>query len=1028
MPNFKTFFIKRFNLTALLIVGIIGGGIFSLFKLPVEAYPRIEVPVGIVLTKYDGNTEELITKPLEQAIHSLKDVESTKSSSGQNFSLIYVFFDINKESSESMDALRQTVEKTHSLLPPGAKIPEIRQVSTEYFSLMAYSLTGDVTDFKLQKLAEDFKKELETLEEIEKIEIIGLQEREIQISLIPEKLKKYSLTIENVKAAISGSNISIPLGIIETQTEEIPLKYEKEIKSIEEIENIQIGRLKLKDIAEIKESFSDKKTYSQIKNSEGKSQKAISLLVYAKSGSDILKTGDKTVKIVDKFSLKNKLKENKIEIIKTNDLSSWVKRDVSNLLNNGWQTFLIILIILFFALSFKESIIAALTIPLSLFVVFISSNLRGLSINHISLLGMILSLGMLIDTAIVIMEGIHENLKKGDDPFESAIKSVKRFQWGLLAATLTTLAALLPLMLISGPIGKMFREMPLTLIIILSAALLINLTLSPSLAVKFLKTPQSENIIKFQQKKSVIKTWYGEKLKNLLKSNIKSTLLILYVLILFVLSIILPAKGILPRVLFPNTDTDYANVLIKAKPGTSLQKTSEIVNQIEEKLITVPEIKLVLSNIGTDKVIGSTTKTLFLGGESLSSSNLATIAINFKPRDERERKSYEIIPELKENLKDIPSEITIEAAELGPPKFAPIQITIKGEDTQKLLQIAEDIKKMLLEIEGPMNVKINNENENFEYLLTFNENALAKYGLNSLNISNFVRNILGYKEKLSTLKKGEKEIALIIQYKNDIRKTKEVIEQTKIPLPKGGTVSLSKIAKIEWQRTVDIIEHKDGKRAVTILSEIEESESIKRKPSEILKELDSKLEDYSLPENYEIVYGGEIEEIVKSFDDLFDSLYIAVILIAIILVIMFNSLKQPLLILLTIPISLIGVFPALYIFGIDLSFPAMIGIIALSGIVVNDAIILIDRINKTLENSGLPLVESICEAAKSRLKPIFLTSSTTILGVLPLAFSDERWNAICISLIAGLIASTLGTLTMIPVLYNKFAKKNVRRS
>lgn len=842
MPNYKTFFTKRFNLTALLIIGIIGGGIFSLFKLPVESSPQ-----------------------------------------------------------------------------------------TKCSSLVTYSLTGDVTNFKLQKLAENLKKELEGMKEIENVQIIGLQEREIQINLIPGKLKKYSLTIENILSAISESNISIPLGLIESKTEKIPFKYEKEIKSIEEIENIQIGRLKLKDIAEIKEAFSDKETYSQIRNNEGR-QKAISLLIYAKSGADILKTGDKTAKIVDEFTLKNRLKKNKIEIVKTNDLSSLAAKDISSLLNSGWQAFLIILIILLFAFSLKESIIAILTIPLSLSIVLISSNLRGLSINHINLLGMILSFGILISTAIVIIEGIHENLKKGNDPDESAIKSIKKFKRPIFTATLTRLAALIPLVFISGPTYKILDEMPLTLIIILSTAFLINLTLTPSLSSKFLKTPQkNENIIKFQQKKLNIKTWYGEKLKNLLKSNVKSTLLISYVLILFGLSMILPATGLLPRVLFPSTDPAYTNILIETKPGTSLQGTAEIINKIEEKLMTLPEIKLVLSNIDTR-------------------SNLSTIAINFKSNNERESKNYEIIPELKKSLKNIKAEITI---------------------------------KMPDGTINPINIETDNDRQNLEYLLVFDSQALAKYNLNPLYISNYVKNIFGYKEKLSPLKKGGKEINLVIQYKSDIKKTKESIEKAEILLPRGGTIPLSKIAKIEWQKTANMIEYKNSEKSMPLLGKI---------------------------------------------NDLFDSLYIAVILIAIILVIMFNSLKQPLLILLTIPISLIGVFPAFYIFGIDLSFPAMIGIIALSGIVVNDAIILIDRINKTLENSGLPLIEAICEAAKSRLKPIFLTSSTTILGVLPLAFSDERWNAICISLIAGLIASTLGTLTMIPVLYNKFAKKNVRRS
>ena len=985
------FFIKNFRFTYLIIGAILVFGTYSLFTLPREAEPEVKIPFAVVNTIYPGaspsDVEELVTNKIEDKIKNLDNLRIYTSSSGQGFSSIFVEFNAEADLKQSYQKLRDEVAKTKSSLPQEAEDPIVTEIRFSDMPIISYSLTDNF-------YAEDLQKKLESIQDVSKVEIIGEKTREFQILVNQEKLVKFNLSLNQIIGAIQATNFNMPAGEIEINNFKYNIRVKNKINNIQELNNIIIATYNnspvyLSDIAEIQDAFKAQKTQSKIGFYQEDSKQAVSLQVYKKTGGNILNIVDSAQEIVQNFS-----QEKNIKITKTTDNAWFIRETLNRLGMSGLQTMILIIILLFIVLGIRGALITGFSVPIAFFMSVIFLKLTGQTLNSMVLYSLIISLGLMVDNSIIIMEGINEYMtdyKK--KPLQAALLSVWNFKWAITSGTLTTVSAFLPMLLVSGILGQYFAFIPKTISATLLSSLFVALIIIPTLSAKFIKPNHKKR--KFNITK--LKTKYANFMRKILISKKNRRLVLAIAWACFIIAILLPILGFMKIEMFSQIDFDTFLVTIKLAPGSSLEQTNKITNQAEQIIYNTPEIKSYLTTLGVLRD---------WHGNSNQGSHLATVSVNLKSEKKRKRKSYEIADDIRTKLKNLQNaEIRVEEAGAGPPTGAPIQIRIFGDDINSLISTADQVENNLKNISGVINIKQSIEDASGEFVFKINKQKASYYGVSVADIAFNLRTAI-HGTKASSVSISGQDINIYIKYNKNIN-----LDNILIFTPKGW-ISLNQITDKSIEPSFLSINHRDGQRIISVSANLEEKANLQK----ILKQIDLP----SVP-GVDIQIGGELEDIEKSYRETFLSMIVAVILIAFILVLQFNSFKQPLIIIFALPLAVIGVIFGLNILRMPFSFPVFLGIVSLAGIAVNDAIVLIDRINKNIK-SGLNKLEAIIESGQARMQPIFLTSITTIAGVFPLVFADAIWRGFAIALIFGLIFSTGLTLIIIPIIYRALVK------
>ncbi|OGJ52003.1 hypothetical protein A2483_02340, partial [Candidatus Peregrinibacteria bacterium RIFOXYC2_FULL_33_13] len=833
-----------------------------------------------------------------------------------------------------------------------------------------------------------------------------------------EKLEQFNISLAQITQAIQANNAKIPLGNIEQENKKYTIRFDGSINNAEEIKNIPITvknntPVLLQDIALISDSLEEPKNYSRISINGKKSQDSISLEIYKKSGGNVIRIAENLKKEIQNI---NKETKNKYNVYIVTDNAKYIKEQLGTLSTNGIQTIIIVIILLLLFLGWRESIIAGLSVPLTFLMSFAGLLMLGYTLNFLTLFSLILALGILVDSAIVVTESIHKNILSGMSSLHAAKKTLKDYQWPIISGTLTTVAAFIPMMFASGIMGQFIRNIPVTVTIVLASSLFVSLGLNPMIASHFLsrKKDKETKLQKYIDKTSV---WYETKVCSFLESRKKQKLLTIILALSFVFSIFLPASGLLKVIMFPQIDIDYFWLNLEMPSGTTLKETNKVAQEVEQILYTKKPIESYVTAVG---VAGGSA-----GGGS-QNSHLASFTINL--RENREQTSTEIIEELRSDVQKIKKgKITLSQESSGPPQGSPVNITFIGEDLNELERLAKSGQKLLSQISGATNIQTSIKEAPVEFSLKIDRQQAAQVGLTPIQIAGALRSSINGLDA-SKLKINSDEINIFVRlnlnpqsanpYEADETNI-NVIQNLSIQTPQGS-VPLSAITKTELKSGVTSISHEDGKKISKVTADVAKGSTV----TQIVKEFQKNTAKLNLPENYTINYGGEAEDIQESFGDMFKALFIGIFLIAAILILEFNSYRQPLFILMTIPLALIAIFPGLALIGLPLSFPAFIGIVALAGIVVNNAIILIDQINSN-RLKGQEMIEAIKNAALSRLQPILLTTITTVAGIFPLAISDVTWGPLGFSMIFGLLFSTVLTLFVVPMLYKRFAEKKL---
>jgi len=1021
------FFLDHHRFTKIIVVVILLVGTFSMVKLPKESEPEIDFPVVVVSTVFPGasagDVEELITKRLEDKLVNLEDVDEVTSSSRNGLSVISILFDVNTKSVEKLFDAKDKVDQVATELPEDAIDPSVQRVRFSDLPILNFSLSGPYDLAQMAQFAEQLKDVVERVAGVSRVVISGDLTREVRVLVDKAQLDSFDIGLSDVTRAIGLANSDIPAGNIETGGEVFALRFAGRVDSPEEVRQIPItvrGGIPVfvQDVATVLDGYREQKTISRLSVAGGEAQPSVSLSVHKVAGGDILVTVDAINQAIEKA--KKDLLPDGITIVTAVDNAEAIRRDLGNLVVNGLETIAIVVLMILFFLGWREALLAGIAIPLTFLITFGFLYSFGYTLNFLTLFSLILSLGILVDSAIVVTEAIHIGVQSGKSVEQAARDTIHEFQIPLASGTLTTIFAFLPMVLTSGIMGLFIKSIPITVSIVLLASLFIALAVITTLSLVVLKKPHAES---GRQKKinAKMQEVYGGLVKSFLNNKKKSRGFLFGILLLFFLSLALPVSGILPVELFNRSDEDTIYVDVSHPIGTPAKRSGETMKQVEDILRADNRIVSFTINVGATSGVGNSIDTA-----SISDGHLASAIINLDKN--REEDSSEIIDFYQRELSSkISADIKVQQIGAGPGDLAPVQVTIKGADLLVLDELAQKVQAMLLAIPGTRNVEQSVKDSNGELVMHVDRASAEVYGVSTQQIAGVLRNaITGSK---ATIIKGEgDDIEVIVKYglndTNDLtgsltRVDVNAIEALTISTPRGN-VPLGSFITSTLENNRGVIQHKDGDRIVTVTSLVTEGTL----PQTIFNELEKKLAAEFIPDGYTVGLGGEREDIQKSFGDMMRALGLGVLMIGALMVWQFRSYRQPFLILVTIPLALIGVFFGLSLINVPLSFPGVIGVVALAGIVVNNAIILIDRINNN-RRSGLHIDEAIVEASGSRLQPILLTTVTTVAGILPLALTNPVWGPLGYSIVFGLIFSTVLTLIVVPLLYQRFAEKTL---
>jgi HAE1 family hydrophobic/amphiphilic exporter-1 len=801
---------------------------------------------------------------------------------------------------------------------------------------------------------------------------------------------------------------------VKASGENFAIRLDGGLDDAREIETLPITSIAgapvlVRDVAEVIDTFSDKSSISRLSVDGQETEASVSLSVFKISGGNVITTVDEVWEQIE--SLKESQLPKEVVFVSVEDNAEVIREDLADLTVNGSQTVLIVFLLLMLFLGWREAMLAGIGIPLTFLITFGVLQPLGYSLNFLTLFSLILSLGIIVDAAIVMTEGIHQQREKGLPAKEAAAQAIHEFSVPLIAGTLTTIFAFLPMMMTSGIIGKYIESIPVTVTIVLLASLFVALAIIPTIASRWLKKPQVQKASSRLKRRVAagvewVKETYARVLDVFLMSKKKRRRLMWGLVGLFFMALSLPVIGVVKVEMFTDEDMTSIYFNIDEPYGTPLEITDASLGELEELLMNDERIESFLIQVGS-------------GSES--ASNTATITANLA--DKRSETSGEIVAEYTQTLNELGLiQVTVNQLSSGPGDPSPVEVRVTGPDLTGVQDLSAEVRAFLETLPTTQNVDDSIEDTNGEFVLTIDRAKASAYGTSTSEIARTLRNAV-YGSTATTLQSGQDDVDVVVKYDLDPIND-DPNEEISLSAIEGitlttrtGEIPLSSLVTVGFAGSQASIDHLDGDRVVYVTSDTTQDTPA----SVVFASLAEELRGWDLEPGYDIILGGEQEDIQRSFTDMLIAMAVGLVLIAALLIWQFGSFKQPFYVLVTVPLALIGVLPGLGLVGQPLSFPGLIGIVALTGIVVNNAIILIDRININREN-GMVKREAVRDAAQSRLQPILLTTLTTVTGLMPLAISSATWGPLGYSIIFGLSFSTVLTLLVVPLLYLRFEK------
>ena len=1010
--------IKRGVTFAMLYLIAVGFGLFSLARLNLDLYPKMEFPFLAIITQYTGvspyDIETVITRPIEEAVASVKNVTKVSSTSTQGLSLVTLEFDWGTDIDQSKIEVRDNLGFIEDALPDDIAEPLIFAFDPATQPVIYLAVGSELHgQAELRRISErDIEPRLERIPGVAAAFTIGGMRREIKVLADPARLRASGLSIQQLSSALQANNLQVPSGWIEDAHQEFTIQTMGEYRTLEEIENTHIATingsiLRLKDVAQVIDGFAEQRQKVWSNN-----KPAVMLMVQKQSDANSVQV---CRDVIARLPEVETALPRGIKITVFYDAATFIERSMSNLGSSAIQAIaMVFLVLLFFLRNLRSSLIVAVAIPVSMIVTFAVMDQAGLTLNIISIAGLALAVGLLVDNSIVVLESIFRHREEGKEIREAAGTGAREVAMAITASTLTTLSVFIPVLFVPGLAGELFNEMVITVCFSLLVSLAVALTLVPLLASRFLYFKE-----KLQHRRGLlvragdianrwVQRWqeYYVAVLNWALKHRKTVLLT--VTALFILSIVaIATRG---GEFMPESDMGFISIAIDRSPGTSLESMEQSSREVNQIILdNVPEAEAVFANFGQGEGIMA----IF----SSRASSEGDITIRLKPLSQRKRSMFEIQDDLRERFKSL-ADLNVRFEDRGATAMfgggSDIAVEVFGHDLTVSEALANEVMQRVNKIEGVVHTETSIKELTPELRIYLDRQAIADLGLSTTLVGDVIStSVLG--KVVTRYREGGDEYDIRVQLIKTARASREDIENILITTPLGRQIPLRAVASVEYSKAPAEIIREDQERLVRVNIDVggRDLQSVTTEVEEVLRGM-------SLPNDFRLEIGGVAEEQQESFMYLGLALLVAMLLTYMVMASQFESLIDPFVIIFTIPLSFIGVALTLVLTGTPLSVMALVGMVMLVGIVVNNGIVLVDYINQ-LRERGLETHQAVLEGGRIRMRPILMTALTTILAMLPLALglgeSSENWAPMARSVMGGLAMGTLLTLVVVPVIY-----------
>ena len=999
--------IKRPVTTVMVILMVFLGGLVAYDNLEVAFMPSVDYPQIVVGTSYDGagpqEVEEMVTKPLEKVLSTVTDVKTVRSWSMLGFSQVSLEFNDGVDLDQKTNDVRDKLEMVY--LPDDAEKPSIYKYNSEEesSSITVGVRSSRYNPYTLYNLIDDrLKNRFESIEGVSAVEIWGGRQYEIDVTVDPVKLSGYGVTIDDISNAISKENNNAGAGSVTQGNSSMDLRAIGEFKSEEDIKNIPVVTNKgniihVNDVADVRKVEKEQNIQAIINGEDG-----IILSISKQSDANIVTVSDNLEKEIKE--IQSEFPDITIELL--NSTSDYIKSSIGNVTKTAFESAIVaVFILLLFLRDWKSALIIGVSIPASIMATFGLMYLTGITMNIISMGGIVIGIGMLVDNSVVVLENINTYHKRGYSPGDSAYYGTKEVAMAVTASTLTSVAVFGPIAFVPGMVGAIVKDLSLTICFALTASLVVSITFVPMACSKLLSRQDkrkrkrrkfifvflSDICLKFLNGLDII---YRKVLALALRHRVKTALIVIAAFILSLCTYPFLTSGLMSE-----TDEGTAYVYISLPEGTKFEKTQEMLYRAIDLIGDIPETKDVVA---------------------MANGSYVNIQYQFVDKEKRTRSSGEIADGIKMSLGNIAgAEVDVYASGMAMGSMgggSDLYLKVLGTDTDNLRQAGKDIVKMLSTIPGAENVKSTLDDSVAEGNITINREKAAKYGVSTQSVASAVAAAVDG-VTATTIKADGTETDVIIKYEGDKAKYLNDVKNITIATPQGNMVPVTEVADFTIGDAAITITRENLQRYITVTGRFNGLEM-----SQVQEKVQEKLDNYIMPEGTSYTFGGNMQTMNEMMRTLTIVLVVSVLLVYMIMASQFESLLYPFIIMFSMPIALTGGMLGLFVTRQSITAMSMLGFIMLIGMVVNNAIVLVDYTNQLRSNNGLGYNEALLEAGPARLRPILMTTLTTIIGIMPMVFSQasgmETQQPLGIVVIFGLTLSTVITLVFIPVLYS----------
>ena len=1012
--NIGKFSVKRPVTVAMAALVLILFGIVSFTRMSVDLMPEMELPILAVIAPYDGagpeEVEEMVTKPIESNMAGISGIDTISSISSAGSSIVMMMFDYGTNLDTATNSVRDKLETAKMMMPSEVDDITILKLDMNSMPVLMVGVSGDRSLDDVKKIVDDkIVPRLERIDGVAAATAMGGSDQQVIITADPYKLSAYGLNAGSISQIVAGENANHPGGYVTQGSQKILVRTLGQYQSVEELADTQVtlpagGTVRLGDIVDIKIGMADVESYVTLNGSD-----VVAIGIQKESDGNTVDVDKEVRKVI--AELDEELYDD-IEITVAYSSADMIIQSVENVETNLFLAVVISMLVIFaFLGNFRSTIIIGVAIPLSLISTFVLLYFGGYTLNMVTLAALALSVGMVVDNSTVVLENIFRHRSMGKSKYQAAVEGTQEVLSAVTASTLTTVAVYLPFVFVGGMTAQIVIPFALTICFALVASLVVSITVVPMMSSKLLilyeysETNKPKGVAKFQvwfdRQFEKFVGWYQGVLVAAL--NHKKTTLLVVSAVLIGSFCLIPLIG---AELFPSQDSGRISVSIELPSNTVLEETQKVADQVEEIVKKVPEVDLILNSVGGNGAMS-------MGG---SSTNTASLVIMLKPLSERERSDKEIAHELQQQVSQIPgAEITAEAYDMmSMSSGGAISIEIKGNNSDDMELLASSIEDIMYSVSGTTNIENSITDTDEELDIIIDRDKAAYYSVSASSVYQTVALALNG-STVSKYRGGEEELDIVLKYPKEISTSLENLENLMVPSNTGGQVPLSEVATVEHGFGQKSISRQDQSRIATISCDI-----YGRDLNSVNNDIMAQVNQLPVPAGCTIETGGDMESMQDTFTDLFLAIGMALILVYMVMACQFESLMMPLLIMASVPVMFIGVFPGLLLTGQRISMMSLLGILMLEGIVVNNAIVLVDYVQQ-LRAKGLCKREAVVESGKTRIRPILVTTLTTILAMIPQLVStaegSETFKPMAATVIFGLACSTIISLLVIPVLY-----------